>query len=59
MAMTFAEQQEIVAVADPVSAGAEGQKLLFAHPRRDVEVEAGEGFSGRRFGLIAMTLDAA
>src|SRR5437762_190887 len=55
----FAEQQEVVAVLDPVSAGAEGQKLLFAHAWCGVEIEAGEGFASRRFGLIAMTLDAA
>jgi hypothetical protein len=35
------------------------RSLLFAHARRGVEIEAGEGFSGRGLGLIAVTLNAA
>jgi hypothetical protein len=55
----FAEHQEIIAVLDPVPAGTERQKVRFAQLRRGGEVEAGEGFSNRRFGLITMTLDAS
>jgi hypothetical protein len=55
----FAEQQEIVAVLNPVSAGTERQKVRFAQFRRGGEVEAGEGFSNRGFGLVTMTLDAS
>jgi hypothetical protein len=55
----FAEHQEIIAVLDPVPAGTERQKVWFAQLRRGGEVEAGEGFSNRRFGLITMTLDAS
>src|ERR1700675_4645188 len=54
----FAEHQEIIAVLDPSPAGTERQKVRFAQLRRGGEVEAGEGFSNRRFGLITMTLDA-
>src|SRR5271168_4707883 len=50
----FAEHQEIIAVLDPVPAGTERQKVRFAQLRRGAEVEAGEGFSNRRFGLITM-----
>ena len=52
------KNQEIVAILDPVSAGAQRQKVLLAHARRGLEVETGEGFSGWRFGLITIALDA-
>src|SRR5271155_621517 len=55
----FTEHQEIIAVLDPVPAGTERQKVRFAQLRRGGEVEAAEGFSNRRFGLITMTLDAS
>ena len=54
----LAENQEIVAILNPVAASAQRQKVLLTDSRRGLEVEAREGFPRWRFGLVTMALDA-